>query len=287
MWASLIPWGVSLISSLFGGGGSSQPAQQAAPAASTQGGGMLGQLQVQDAIRQGFQQGFYGAEGQPPAYAGTVPRRKQPGQAVDQEANQRGGQGFSPTGGSLNALPGPGYGGGGTTATATTKTTPDPNAPANLYTNWLQQALMGQGGLNPAAYRSQFTSGLGTINTQAAQGASNLSNQLGARGLLQSGVMGAGLQGIEGARMKAIGDFINNLQQRQAQSQLDTQNKAAGLFAGERAQNLQAALQAGLLEKENALNQPSWADYLGQALGIYAGTPAGSNWLFGKNSWLG
>lgn len=247
--------GVGLLGSLFGGGGSSSSAAPAAAGmTATAGMGPLDRLMVEEAYKQGLTQAMGGVQG------AQVPRVKIPGMP-DYDANQRGGHGYSPT---LGRPDGAGAGSGRQAKDAQTVTPATPAAHTQgsgipgLYNAYMTGRLSGK------PQPGQLTAGLGTINAQAAQGASNLGDNLGARGLLHSGIMGGGLGMVEQGRMAAIGQFLNNLQ-GQAQTGQDT---AARLYAAERAQNLQTAAQSGLMQQQHDLNQPTAWDYLAQALGL-------------------
>ena len=175
---------------------------------------------------------------------------QRPAGGMQQSANSRGGQSFprSPGQGLFAEPLGEGRGGGGTAATNSSSTTQQQwhdmltkltsGAQAQQYTaplqsgftQYMQQALGGQAGLPQEAYQAALLRGQGTINAQAQQSREGLTEQLGARGLLQSGLTSRGLRGVEEAKMGSIGDLISGLAQQDMQARVEAQRAAAGML---------------------------------------------------------
>ena len=163
------------------------------------------------------------------------------------------------------------------------------------YDQYMQRALLGQGGLPESAYQAARMRGVQGINAQTQQARSSLAQQMAQRGITGSGVQAQGLMGIEGARTGAVGQLEYGLAQQGLQAARETQQAAAGQLpmlygieesAAERATREYAALkqlelyaqQLGM--KKNQLWQ-ALISGLGGAVGSYlsrgstgAATPA-------------
>ena len=163
------------------------------------------------------------------------------------------------------------------------------------YDQYMQRALLGQGGLPESAYQAARMRGVQGINAQTQQARSSLAQQMAQRGITGSGVQAQGLMGIEGARTGAVGQLEYGLAQQGLQAARETQQAAAGQLptlysieesAAERATREYAALkelelyaqQLGM--KKNELWQALESGF-GQAAGSYlsrgsagAATPA-------------
>ena len=163
------------------------------------------------------------------------------------------------------------------------------------YDQYMQRALLGQGGLPESAYQAARMRGVQGINAQTQQARSSLAQQMAQRGITGSGVQAQGLMGIEGARTGAVGQLEYGLAQQGLQAARETQQAAAGQLptlygieesAAERATREYAALkelelyaqQLGM--KKNQLWQALESGF-GQAAGSYlsrgsagAATPA-------------
>ena len=151
------------------------------------------------------------------------------------------------------------------------------------YDQYMQRALLGQGGLPESAYQAARMRGVQGINAQTQQARSSLAQQMAQRGITGSGVQAQGLMGIEGARTGAVGQLEYGLAQQGLQAARETQQAAAGQLptlygieesAAERATREYAALkelelyaqQLGM--KKNQLWQ-ALESGLGEAAGSY------------------
>jgi hypothetical protein len=95
---------------------------------------------------------------------------------------------------------------------------------------FMQAALSGQGGLPEGAYHQALTEGSQLVNRQSQQSATNLHEALGARGLLQSGIMGRGLVDLERERLGGLQRLESGLQEQRLAASRESQRTAAGLF---------------------------------------------------------
>ena len=95
------------------------------------------------------------------------------------------------------------------------------------YDQYMQRALLGQGGLPESAYQAARMRGVQGINAQTQQARSSLAQQMAQRGITGSGVQAQGLMGIEGARTGAVGQLEYGLAQQGLQAARETQQAAA------------------------------------------------------------
>lgn len=98
------------------------------------------------------------------------------------------------------------------------------------FSQYLGQALSGQAGLQQEAYQQALLGGQQTLNAQAARSREQLADNMGARGLLQSGLMARGLRGVEEARQASMGDLISGLAQQNMQARVEAQRQAAQIY---------------------------------------------------------
>jgi len=262
---ALIPLAGNLLGGLFGGGGPS--AQEQAMAQQRQVPVRAVPLESpgeqDDAALIAFYEGWLRdaakAQGQTTAYdpvaalAGNT--RSQP---MPQTSNQRGGQAYPGYagqglfGGQEKLGMGRGAGGDEDKTTKKVQSLQDPSGDAwwrtllgsitgprantltgplqGQFTGYMGQALGGQAGLPPQAYQQALLSGQSTLNAQSQRSREQLGEQLGSRGLLQSGAMARGLRGVEESRQQSMGDLISGLSQQDMQARIEAQRQAAGMF---------------------------------------------------------
>ena len=192
---------------------------------------------------------------------------------------------------------GPGLGGGGKTAPLPTVLGSPVNQAANaaggqastgintnlklddLVQQTLGRALTG-GTVLPERYYQQAAANLTkTLNAQAQQSRANLQSQLGQRGLMQSGLLARGVQGIESAKQEALASSLSQLQQSRLEAAMSERQwavQAALQATAMRQQYELAARAAGLNEEQirQANTAAMWESIAG--LGVAAGSMWGS-----------
>ena len=230
----------------------------------------LQQYLAQEAFLRGYQE-IMGAT--PPQNFGVPTPQLGQGQSVggerDQQANQRGGMGYSPTwgpqqvpgGGGGDGAGGGGAGGGGATL----------GSSGDLYSAWMQRALAGQEGLPESAYQAAYLRGLSGLNRQAQVGSENLRESWGQRGLLQSGLVGQGEASIERSRLGALADYTGALEERNLAAARSSQQQAAGLYAAERQGSIGDAARMALLNRQISSQEAPWWEPWANLANAYVG----------------
>lgn len=135
---------------------------------------------------------------------------------------------------------------------------------AEAYGALQRRALSGAGTMPAGLYQQALTQGLAGINAQTERSRQNLARDLGARGLLHSGLYAGGLADIERGRLGALSSLQGGLQTEQWRLGQQAQEAAANRYA-------QALMQGRQIEAQ----QPQWYDYLIQAapaVGQYLGS---------------
>lgn len=168
------------------------------------------------------------------------------------------------------------------------------SAPA--FNTYLTRALSGQDTLPQAAQQRAFSQGMNTINAQTQNARQGLMANLGSRGLMQSGMMGRGLTGIEQQRLGSIGQLSTGLADQQLQAQREAQRAALGIYpqligVQSNAMGDWARVLLGLRSSESqagqlGLNAQMAGDAADQAKwNMLAGLAGGiSNWYFGNKN---
>ena len=235
----LVGAGVGLLSSL---GGSSKPKSSASTLTPTQ------QALNDNAYMRGYLGTVQGRLAGQGGAVGTQNMQNTPqrGGMGDRRANQRGGAQNGPTPGDVQS------------------------ANAGRLQGVLQQGLQGEGGVPQRAYDLAQNRGANTINMQAEQSRNILQEQLGRRGLLQSGILGQGIAGIEQGRLSGLAGLSSSLQTQQLADQSSSRQWAADVMA--RLQQGQAQIESSEAQQRRAINasQPSTFDRLAGLAGSYA-----------------
>jgi len=192
---------------------------------------------------------------------------------------------------------GPGLGGGGKTAPLPTVLGSPVNQAANaaggqastgtntnlnlsdLANQYIGKALTG-GTVLPESYYQQATANITkTLNAQAQQSRANLQSQLGQRGLMQSGLLARGVQGIESAKQSALASSLTQLQQSRLESAMAERQWAAQAAIQSTQERLRYELAAraqGVNEQQirDANTAAMWAS--GADIAMWAGSQWGS-----------
>lgn len=209
----------------------------------------LHRMLAREAFLRGYQE-VMGTQAQ--GQKGSSPRAKLPGNARDQQANQAGGHAYSPTTGPQQQE---GAGGGG--------------GLGGLYSAYLQDSLSGQGGIPANLYNDALMRGLTGLNAQAQSGGANLASNLGARGLLHSGLMGSGLASIETGRLGALGDLSSNLENANLAAVRSAQGQAAGLYQADQQGAANRALQETMQRRQIEASEPEWWEPFASLAGAF------------------
>lgn len=232
-----------------GGGGNSRPA---ASTVSTQPVVDVGQMEQMDPVGMAYIQGFLSEASKYQQKPTTFNANAGQGQStapMQQSSNQRGGMsGFNGMG-LLQERKGPGYGGGTGDGSALGGVSERDQAwnqliasvigrNQNAYTagmapqfqSYMQSALAGQEGLPMEAYNRALLQGQQTINAQAQQARASLEQNMGSRGLLHSGLMAGGLQGVEQQRLGSIGGLVGTLATQGLEARREAQRQAAAML---------------------------------------------------------
>jgi hypothetical protein len=156
------------------------------------------------------------------------------------------------------------------------------------FTQYQQQALSGNAGLSDTAYRQAMLRGQGVINAQSGQARQSLTEQMGQRGLLRSGLMSRGLRGVEEARLGSIGDLVSGLAQQDAQARVEAQRQASAMMpglisaqSGQSSDMIRALMQQQAMDLQRGglkLNYKQYNSSQGDAFWGALGSIAGSIW---------
>lgn len=136
------------------------------------------------------------------------------------------------------------------------------------FGNYMQKSLAGQNGLPQAEYDRQLLQGQSAINNQAMQARQQLTQNLGARGLMHSGMMAQGLTGVEQAKMGAYGQLTTGLATQQLEAQRQAQAQAASMYPEliradqSQTQNMLALRQLELQAQQLGISQQQLHDAL-------------------------
>jgi hypothetical protein len=137
------------------------------------------------------------------------------------------------------------------------------NAPALSadYNQAHQQALQGQGTVDPAVLQGAQSQGMAAINAQAQNSRDSLMANLASRGMLHSGVAATGLANVEQGRLSASSDLAQRLAEMAFAHRANAQQAALGREAGVMQQ------QAGIEGQMRVIDaqRPQWWETLAQA----------------------